>query len=80
MISTIDGTPSAELSLSHIFKQQDKEYVLEVIRGDEKKQIKLKLRRLIWTRHSASAYSGLAGEVDLLYRLTECLRNEAVKT
>ena len=50
LISTIDGTPVAELSLAqimHLFKQQDKEYMLEVIRGDEKKQIKLKLRRLV---------------------------------
>jgi Aspartyl protease/PDZ domain len=50
LISAIDGKPTAELSLSqikHMFKQQDQEYLLGVIRGEEKKQIKLKLRRLV---------------------------------
>ncbi len=50
LISAIDGKPTAELSLSQInqmFKQEGKEYLLEIIRGKEKKAIKLKLRRLI---------------------------------
>jgi hypothetical protein len=50
LISAIDGKPTAELSLSQIkdmFKQEGKEYLLGLIRGDEKKQIKLKLRRLV---------------------------------
>lgn len=50
LISAIDGKPTAELSLSqikHMFRQQDQEYLLGVIRGEEKKQIKLKLRRLV---------------------------------
>ena len=50
LISAIDGKPTAELSLSdikHMFKQEGNEYLLEILRGDEKKQIKLKLRRLV---------------------------------
>jgi hypothetical protein len=50
LISAIDGKPTAELSLSqlnHMFKQEGKEYLLGVIRGEEKKQTKLKLRRLV---------------------------------
>jgi len=50
LISAIDGRPTAELSLTEIsqmFKQEGREYLLDVIRGEEKKQVKLKLRRLI---------------------------------
>ena len=50
LISAIDGRPAAELSLAEIsqmFKQDGRECVLDIIRGEEKKQIKLKLRRLI---------------------------------
>ena len=50
VVSAIDGRPAAEFSLSQInqmFKQEGKEYVLEIVRGEEKKQLKLKLRRLI---------------------------------
>lgn len=50
VVSAIDGRPAAESSLSQIskmFKQEGKEYLLEVVRGEEKKQLKLKLRRLI---------------------------------
>src|SRR5712691_9706062 len=50
VVSAIDGSPAAEFSLSQIsqmFKQEGKEYLLDIIRGEEKKQLKLKLRRLI---------------------------------
>jgi hypothetical protein len=50
LISAIDGKPTAQFSLSqinHMFKQEGKEYLLGVIRGEEKKQIKLELRRLV---------------------------------
>jgi C-terminal processing protease CtpA/Prc len=50
LISAIDGKPTVELSLSqinHMFKQEGKEYLLVINRGEEKKQIKLKLRRLV---------------------------------
>ena len=50
VISAVDGKPAAELSLSQIsqmFKQEGKEYLLEIIRADEKKQFRLKLRKLV---------------------------------
>ncbi len=50
VVSAIDGRPAAEFSLSQIsqmFKQEGKEYLLDIVRGEEKKQLKLKLRRLI---------------------------------
>ena len=50
VILTIDGKSSSELSLSQIsqmFKQEGKQYLLEVLSGDQTKQIKLNLRRLI---------------------------------
>ena len=50
LISAIDGRPAAELSLtevSQMFKQEGRERVLDIIRGEEKKQVKLKLRILI---------------------------------
>jgi C-terminal processing protease CtpA/Prc len=50
LISAIDGRPAAELSLAEIsqmFKQEGRECVLGIIRGAEKKQVRLKLRRLI---------------------------------
>jgi len=49
-VSAIDGRPAAELSLTEIvkmFKQDGRDYVLDIVRGEEKKQLKLKLRRLI---------------------------------
>jgi len=50
VVSAIDGRPAAEFSLSQIsqmFKQEGKEYLLDIVRGEEKRQLKLKLRRLI---------------------------------
>src|SRR5712691_8005842 len=50
VVLAIDGRPVAEFLLSQIsqmFKQEGKEYLLDIIRGEEKKQLKLKLRRLI---------------------------------
>jgi len=50
VISAVDGKPVAELSLSQIsqmFKQEGKEYLLDIIRADEKKQFRLKLRKLV---------------------------------
>ena len=50
VISEIDGRPATELSLSEInkmFRQEGKEYLLGIIRGGEKVQIKLRSRRLI---------------------------------
>ena len=50
VISAVDGKPAAELSLSQIsqmFKQEGKEYLLDIIRADEKKQFRLKLRKLV---------------------------------
>ena len=50
LITAIDGRPSAEFSLTEInkiFKQEGKECLLDIVRGDDKKQVKLKLRRLI---------------------------------
>jgi hypothetical protein len=50
LILAIDGKPVAEFSLHQInqmFKQEGKEYLLDIIRGEEKKQLKLKLRILI---------------------------------
>jgi hypothetical protein len=42
--------PAAELSLTEIakmFKQEGRDYVLEIVRGQERKTLMLKLRRLI---------------------------------
>ncbi len=50
VVSAIDGRLAAEFSLSQInqmFKQEGKEFLLDIVRGEEKKQLKLKLRRLI---------------------------------
>ncbi len=50
VISAINGTPATELTIPEInkmFRQESKEYSLEIIRGVEKIQIKLKSRRLI---------------------------------
>ena len=50
LVMAIDGKPVAELSLYQInqmFKQEGKEYLLDIIRGEEKKQLKLKLRTLL---------------------------------
>ncbi|MDQ3819873.1 MAG: PDZ domain-containing protein, partial [Acidobacteriota bacterium] len=50
IISAIDNKPASEYSLSQInqmFKQDGKEYLLSITRGKEKKQIRIKLRRLI---------------------------------
>ena len=50
IITAIDGKPAAELSYSQIiqmFKQEDKEYLIEITHGAEKKQLKLKTRKLI---------------------------------
>jgi hypothetical protein len=50
LITAIDGRPAAELSLteiSRVFKQDGRECLLDIVRGEEKKQVKLKLRRLI---------------------------------
>jgi len=50
VISAIDGRPATEFSLSELakmFSQEGKEYLLDIIRGAEKKQLKLKLRKLI---------------------------------
>jgi len=50
LITAIDGKPATELSLTEIskmFKQEGRDYVLDVVRGEEKRQLKLKLRRLI---------------------------------
>ncbi len=49
-ISAIDGKLASQITLpeiSKLFRQEGKELVLDIIRGDEKKQIKLKLRRLV---------------------------------
>jgi S1-C subfamily serine protease len=50
VISAKNDRPAAEFSLSQIskmFRQEGKEHLLEIIRGGENKQLKLKLRRLI---------------------------------
>jgi hypothetical protein len=50
VISAINGRPATELSLDEIrtmFRQDGKEYLLEIIRGVEKIQLKLKLRKLV---------------------------------
>jgi len=50
VISAIDGRPATEFSLSEIakmFRQEGREYLLDIIRGEERKQLKLKLRKLI---------------------------------
>ena len=50
LISAIDGKPATELSLTEIskmFKQEGRDYVLDIVRGEQKQQLKLKLRRLI---------------------------------
>jgi len=50
VISAVDGKPVAELSLSQIsqmFKQEGKEYLLDIIRAEQKKQFRLKLRKLV---------------------------------
>lgn len=50
VISAIDDKPGAELSLSQIsqmLRREGKEYLLTIMRGEQKQQIKLKLRRLI---------------------------------
>jgi C-terminal processing protease CtpA/Prc len=50
VVSTINGRPAAELSLTEIskmFKQEGRDYVLDIIRGEERLQLKLKLSRLI---------------------------------
>ena len=50
VISAINGRPATELSISEtnkMFRQEGKEYLLEIIRGVEKIQIKLKSRKLI---------------------------------
>jgi membrane-associated protease RseP (regulator of RpoE activity) len=50
VILAVDGKPASELSLSQInqmFKQEGKEYVLEIISGEKTKQIRFNLRRLI---------------------------------
>ena len=50
MISTVNGIPATELTISEInkmFRQEGKEYLLEIIRDVEKIQIKLKSRKLI---------------------------------
>ena len=50
LISTIDGKLASQITLTEIsrmFRQEGKELVLDIIRGEEKKQIKLKLRRLV---------------------------------
>jgi C-terminal processing protease CtpA/Prc len=50
VISAINGRPATELSLceiSKMFRQEGKEYLLEIIRGAEKIQLTLKSRKLI---------------------------------
>ncbi|HEU5238124.1 MAG TPA: aspartyl protease family protein [Pyrinomonadaceae bacterium] len=50
LISAIDGRPATELSLTEIskmFKQEGRDYVLDIVRGEQKQQLKLKLKRLI---------------------------------
>ena len=50
VILAINGRPATELSLDEIremFRQEGKEYLLEIVRGVEKIQLKLKTRRLI---------------------------------
>jgi len=50
LISAINGRPAADLSLNEIsqmFKQAGREFVLDIIRGAEQRQVTLKLRRLI---------------------------------
>jgi len=50
LISAIDGKPATELSLTEIskmFKQEGRDYVLDIVRGEQKQQLKLRLRRLI---------------------------------
>jgi S1-C subfamily serine protease len=50
VISAINGRPAAEFSLSQIrtmFMQEGKEFLLEIIRGAENMQLRLKLRRLV---------------------------------
>ncbi len=50
VVSAINGSPAAEFSLSQInklFRQEGKECSLEIIRGVEHMELKLKLRRLI---------------------------------
>lgn len=50
IISAIDNKPANEYSLSQInqmFKLDGKEYLLSITRGKEKKQIRIKLRRLV---------------------------------
>jgi PDZ domain/Aspartyl protease len=47
---TIDGRPASEFGLDKVrqmFKQEDKEYLLRIRRGEQTLQVKLKLRRLI---------------------------------
>ena len=50
VIASINGRPATELSLleiSKMFRQEGKEYLLEIIRGAEKIQLTLKSRKLI---------------------------------
>jgi hypothetical protein len=50
VIVAIDGKPARELSLARIhemFVREGQEYLLDLLRGEEKKQVKLKMRRLI---------------------------------
>ena len=51
VISAINGNPAPDFSLSQIkqmFRREEgQEYRLDIIRGQEKKQLKIKLRRLI---------------------------------
>lgn len=50
VIAAIDERPATAFSLSEIakmFRQEGKEYLLDILRGEEKKQLRLKLRKLI---------------------------------
>ncbi|MBA2341441.1 MAG: PDZ domain-containing protein [Pyrinomonadaceae bacterium] len=48
-IAAIGGQPASSLTLNHIyqmFKQEGREYDMSIIRGRERLQVKIKLRRL----------------------------------
>lgn len=48
VIMAIDGEPATNLAkVKHMFREDGKEYLLTIKRGDQSKQIKIKLRRLI---------------------------------
>ena len=50
VISAVNGTPASKLSLEQVrrmFKKEGQSYLLSIKRGDERMQIRIRLRRLI---------------------------------